>query len=232
MKQAMIMAAGLGKRMRPMTDTMPKALIKFRGRPLLDRVLSSLVISGFQRIIINVHHFGDQIIDFLNSIPDPGPELIISDERKELLDTGGGLKKASDFFTKGPVLIHNVDILTNANLNKYWDHYIMNPVPANLMVKDRKTSRNLLFNDEMILCGWQNNQTGEKIIARQEEANFKLAFSGIYILDTEFIDLLPEKKVFPVMPEILKLAKDVNVKGYRHDEDDWIDLGKPESYKF
>ncbi|MBE0655314.1 MAG: NTP transferase domain-containing protein [Bacteroidales bacterium] len=229
-KQAMIMAAGLGTRLRPHTHYRPKALLEYEGRPLLSHVLDRLISAGFKKIVINVHHFGSQVIDFVKNFKAPATELIISDERSLLLDTGGGLLKAWQYFETSPVLIHNVDILSNIDLNKFWKESTASSIITTLAVKERPTTRPLLFDINMQLCGWKNLQTGEQIITGRQATGYELAFSGIYIIRPEFIPQLPGQEVFPIMPEILRISQTFPVKGYRHDADEWMDMGKKEIY--
>ena len=170
MKQAMIFAAGLGTRLKPLTDTMPKALVRVGGEPLLKHVILRLQNAGFERIVVNVHHFAQQIIDYLNENNNFGLDIRISDERDMLLETGGGLKKAAPLFdASSPIFIHNVDILSNLDFNAFYgaDRKMMCPscgVPhdiaeATLLVSWRKTKRYLIFNDQMRLVGWVNVET-------------------------------------------------------------------------
>ena len=174
MKQAMIFAAGLGTRLKPLTDTMPKALVKVGGQPLLWHVVQKLKAAGFERIVVNVHHFAQQIVDYLAVNDNLGLDIRISDETSGLLETGGGIKKALPLFDPSePILIHNVDILSNLDLTgglspvceageAHGDCPLCESNPdALLLVSQRKTKRYLLFDDEMILDGWTNIETGE-----------------------------------------------------------------------
>ena len=190
MKQAMIFAAGLGTRLKPITDTMPKALVPVGGEPLLQRVLLKLKDAGFERVVINVHHFAEQIVCFLRAKDMFGMDIHISYERDMLLETGGGIKKASSLFdASSPFLIHNVDILSNVDLADFYER--AHDCDALLLVSERKTKRYLLFNDEMNLIGWTNIETGqvkspfEDIKAMDIDAlkrQYKLfAFSGIHV---------------------------------------------------
>ncbi len=182
----MILAAGLGTRLKPLTDTMPKALVPVGGKPLLQHTIEKLKSSGFDEIIINIHHFGQQIIDFVESNNHFDIRIEFSDEREKLLDTGGGIKKASWFFDDGkPFLIHNVDILSNINLYELYAFHLKTLSPATLVCSRRQTSRYLLFDGENHLKGWINEKNGE---VKSPFPNFnpeihqKLAFSGIHIL--------------------------------------------------
>ena len=156
----MIFAAGLGTRLKPLTDHMPKALVPVAGKPMLEHVILKLIAAGFNEIVINVHHFANQIIEFLKEKENFGITIHISDETDCLLDTGGGIKKAASFFTDGePFLVHNVDILSNTDLKSLYDYHINSNNDATLLVSSRKTVRYLLFNAQQDLCGWINKDT-------------------------------------------------------------------------
>lgn len=195
--KAMIFAAGLGTRLKPLTDTMPKALVTVGGKPLLQHTIEKLKAAGFNEIIINVHHFAEQIIDFVEANRHFGIHIEISDEREKLLDTGGGIKKASPFFNDNkPFLVYNVDILSNIDLRKLYAAHMQSnfPVPkrqsghsplATLVCSERQTSRYLLFDKNDHLKGWINEKTAE---LKSPFPDFdprhykKLAFAGIQIL--------------------------------------------------
>ena len=159
--KAMIFAAGLGSRLKPLTDTMPKAMVPIAGRPMLEHVILKLKAAGFTEIVINIHHFGDQILDFLKANGNFGLTIHISDERELLLDTGGGVRKARPFFENSdePFLIHNVDILSDVNLKELYDYHLQSGAVATLLASRRKTSRYLLFDMDKRLCGWINKDT-------------------------------------------------------------------------
>jgi len=160
--QAMIFAAGLGTRLKPITDRMPKALVPVGGQPLLWHVIQKLRAAGFERIVINVHHFADQIIDYIEANQNFGLDIRISDERVALLDTGGGIKHALPLFDPSmPILIHNVDILSNVDLAALYQATLDSQADALLLVSQRQTKRYLLFADDDRLCGWTNIETGE-----------------------------------------------------------------------
>lgn len=161
MRQAMILAAGLGTRLRPLTDTMPKALVPVGGKPLLAHVIDRLQAAGYERLVINVHHFADQVEQYLCAHQNFGLDIAISDEREQLLDTGGGLKKAAPLFDPDePILIHNVDILDNVDYEWLRRQHLPEE-DAVLLVSRRKTKRYLLFDNAMRLMGWTNIETGE-----------------------------------------------------------------------
>jgi NDP-sugar pyrophosphorylase family protein len=229
--KAMILAAGLGTRLQPLTLTKPKALLEVNGVPMLEIIIRKLIKHGFRELIINVHHFAGQIADFLDRNNHFGISITISDETDLLLDTGGGLLKARDFFNDGqPFLVHNVDILSDINLQDLYDSHVKNRQLATLAVKDRKTSRTLLINKNHELCGWHNNQTGQTIIAKEgEEALISLAFSAIHVVSPEIFPLISEKGAFSIMDTYLRLAKNYPILTWRHDPDFWMDLGRIEN---
>ena len=219
MKQAMIFAAGLGTRLKPLTDTMPKALVRVGGQPLLWHVIMKLKRAGYERIVVNVHHFASQITDYLAANDHFGLDIRISDETEALLETGGGIKKALPLFDPSePILIHNVDILSNLDLNAL-------PMDAPLLVvSERKTKRYLMFDDEMRLHGWTNIETGE---VKGEKANHLLAFSGIHVFHPSLTPLLadwPER--FPIMDFYLKACGDHLIRGYEARDLQLLDVGK------
>ena len=200
----MIFAAGLGTRLRPLTDTMPKALVPVAGQPLLWHVLMKLKAEGFMRIVVNVHHFAGQIVDYLEQNHHFGLDVRISDESDQLLETGGGIRHALPLFDQeAPVLIHNVDILSNARLAPLYDLCIESRADALLLVSQRKTSRYLLFDDENILDGWTNVTTGE---VRSPYPGLlpsdcrQRAFSGIHVVGPSlFQRLLAMPARFPII---------------------------------
>lgn len=232
--KAMVLAAGLGTRLRPLTNTLPKALVPVNGTPLLEHVIQRLKFYGFCDIIINVHHFAGQIVEFLQQKQHFGVNIAISDERDKLLDTGGGLKKAAWFFDDGqPFLVHNVDILTDLDLSEFYRAHLHAPhlqsqALATLAVRQRPTSRYVLFNQENLLCGWENRTTGERKIVRStpEEELIPLGFSCLQVIQPEIFELLPEQEVFSITDAYLKLAAHHKIAAFRHDESLWMDVGR------
>ena len=228
--KALIFAAGLGTRLKPITDNLPKALVPIAGKPLLEHVILKLKTSGFDEILINVHHFPDQIIDFIKRNNNFDIRIEISDERELLLDTGGGIKKAAAFFDDNqPFLVHNVDILSTVNLNElYHQHHRSNPL-ATLVVSRRDTFRYLLFDDDLRLRGWINEKTGETkpVGFKHPERYAKFAFSGIQVLSPQVFKLMetyPEK--FPIMDFYLENAKQNSILSYVPADYKMIDVGK------
>ena len=229
--RAMILAAGLGTRLKPLTDSTPKALVKINDHTLLELQINKLKSEGFDQIIVNVHHFGDVIKEYLKQNNFFNCSIEISDESEKLLDTGGGLKKASHFFPDGkPFLVYNVDILSNINLKKLMDFHLASKGIATLAIQDRESSRKFLFDKNKILYGWMNYKTGEKIITRDERSEFfAYSFSGVQIVDPKIFEYFPDKNVFSLIELYLIAAKKEKIFGYVHSEDEWIDFGKMEN---
>ena len=231
MKQAMIFAAGLGTRLKPLTDTMPKALVPVGGQPLLWHVIQKLKAAGFDRIVINVHHFAQQIVDYLKANNNFNIDIRISDETEMLLETGGGIKKALPLFdSQSPILIHNVDILSNIDLAVIYDEAQQSNVDALLMVSWRKTKRYLLFDEEMILDGWTNIETGEirsPYPAINPSDLKQLAFSGIHIISPHVFPLfqeMPER--FGIIDFYLKYCHQCAFMGKEMKDLRLMDVGK------
>jgi NDP-sugar pyrophosphorylase family protein len=229
--RAMILAAGLGTRLKPLTDSTPKALIKIKNYTLLELQIKKLKAEGFDEIIINVHHFADKIKEYLRQNNFFNCSIDFSDESEKLLDTGGGLQKAAHFFSdKKPFLLYNVDILSNIDLNKLMQAHISSSPIATLAVQDRSSSRKFLFNNEMILSGWVNEKSGERILVKDKQSELlSCAFSGIQIIDPKIFKYFPDKDVFSLVDLYLTAAKNEKIVGYLHNNDEWMDLGKIEN---
>ena len=243
MKQAMIFAAGLGTRLKPLTDTMPKALVRVGGQPLLWHVIQKLKAAGYERIVVNVHHFAQQIVDYLAANDNFGLDIRISDETDGLLETGGGIKKALPLFDPTePILIHNVDILSNLDLTgglspvcetgeAHGDCPLCESNPdALLLVSQRKTKRYLLFDDEMILDGWTNIETGEVRSPYKglDPSDCKrLAFSGIHMIWPRvypLFDQMPER--FGIIDFYLQYCHQCAFLGFEQKDLRLLDVGK------
>lgn len=226
----MIFAAGLGTRLRPLTDTMPKALVPVGGQPLLWHVIMKLKAAGFERIVVNVHHFTQQIIDYLQANRNFGLDIRISDERSRLLETGGGIKKALPLFDQqSPILIHNVDILSNLDLA---DDLLSSECPpdALLVVSQRQTKRYLLFDDEQLLDGWTNVETGEvksPYPGLDPSGLRQLAFSGIHVIWPMVFPLfqeMPER--FSIIDFYLRFCHQYAFIGHEQKDLRLLDVGK------
>ena len=228
--KAMILAAGLGTRLKPFTDSNPKALAEVNGKSLLEHNIRYLQRFGIYDVIVNVHHFASKIEDALFEHDNFGSEVSISDERSEVLETGGGLKKAAGFF-KGEenFVVMNVDILTNLDLSKMIEFQIENKAIATLAVMKRESSRMLLFDNDMTLSGWINKNTNEERISRAVQPLQPFAFSGIQVLSGAVLKDIPFEGKFSLIDLYLYLAKSNTIKGYNHTGNIFIDVGKPES---
>lgn len=228
--KAMILAAGLGTRLKPFTNKHPKALAEVNGKTLLQRNIEYLLSYGIEEIIVNVHHFAQQIVDFINKNPGFKKIITFSDETDEVLETGGGLMRAEWFLKdSNPFVLMNVDVLTDMNLKEMIESHKQEDCLATLAVMERKTSRYLLFNDDDILCGWTNVKTGEKIIRREADHYHSKAFSGIHVLSPRIFSLITRTGKFSIVDAYLDLAQDHLIKGFDHTESRFCDAGKPES---
>jgi len=243
--KAMILAAGLGTRLRPLTDTRPKALVELSGRTLLEITLTRLRTFGVTEAIINVHHFADMVIAYLKSNKNFGLRIEVSRE-EILLDTGGGLKKAAWFFLEDPArlgesfLLHNVDVISNIDLARMLQFHTENHALATLAVQNRETSRYLLFNDHLQLCGRRagpgltsgptpSQRPDQKPeIVRPSVRLQPLGFSGIHVISPRLLPMLTEEGVFSIIPSYLRLAaQGENILAFRAEEYYWRDLGRP-----
>lgn len=229
MAQAMIFAAGLGTRLKPLTDTMPKALVRVGGEPLLHHVVMNLRAAGFDRIVVNVHHFARQIVDYLAANGNFGIDIRVSDESDALLDTGGGIRKAAPLFNPDePILIHNVDIMSNVNLAKFYasakEH------DATLLVSDRQTSRYLTFTDRMRLSGWINTKTGET--RGPAPYGTRHAFSGIHVFSPRLFPLMEGfGDKFGIIDFYLKACATADIHGCVKPGLRLLDVGKPDTLR-
>ena len=225
----MVFAAGLGTRLRPLTNDKPKALVEVAGKTMLEIVLTRLKKAGFTEVVVNVHHFADQVISFLDKNGNFGMDINISDERGQLLDTGGGLKKAAHFFADGkPFLVHNADVLTDVDLRSFYNYHCENDALSTVLVRHRPGSRFFLFDKDKRLCGWENIKTRERIIARPSDSLEQIAFSCLHVIDPKIFGLMEESGVFSIIDTYLRLAKDYTILGYVDDTSRWIDIGTPE----
>ena len=229
--KAMIFAAGLGTRLKPFTDSHPKALALVNGKTLLERNISYLHEFGISEIVINVHHFASQIADFIERYRSSNINIHLSNEVEGPFETGGGLAFASEFFkaSTNPFIVMNADILTNLDLNGMFEfHQKVSPL-ATLAVTKRESSRQFLFDDQLKLVGWRNNNTLEtKWVDGECPSAEPFSFSGIHVLSPAIFDLMPSSGVFSITDVYLKLAAIRQVVGYNHSGDLVLDVGKPE----
>ena len=228
----MIFAAGLGTRLKPLTDTMPKALVPFAGKPLLWHAVKSMEEAGIKRIVVNVHHFARQIKDYISSRSWEA-EVVVSDESGLLLDTGGGLLKAQALFIPNkPVLVRNVDIVTSADIKSFVSAHYRNKCDATLMVKKRNTSRYLVFDEEMNLCAWKNTKTNEQIVVKKGQVSQDLAFSGIHMIEQSLLSQMGELRPFSIIKAYLNLVETNVIKGFKAADDEaWYDVGTIEKLR-
>jgi NDP-sugar pyrophosphorylase family protein len=228
--KAMILAAGIGSRLRPLTDTRPKCLLEIQGVTLLEHTIRYLMYYGVDEIIINIHHHADQVVGFLESHNNFSIRICLSDERNGLLDTGGGLKKAGWFFDDGqPFFLTASDVITGLDLHALLQFHLNRRALATVAVKDRPTTRNLLFNKDMQLCGWRNNQTGEIRWARETSDPLPLAFSTIHVIDPALPGLMTEQGAFSMIDVYLRLAATRAVYGFDHSDTPWFEFGRIEN---
>jgi N-acetyl-alpha-D-muramate 1-phosphate uridylyltransferase len=233
--KAMIFAAGLGTRLKPWTDRHPKALAMVNGKSLLQRNIEYLQKFGIEEVIVNVHHFADQIIEAIYKNKGWGSRVSISDESALVLETGGGLKKASWYFDNDSFLIMNADILTDLDLYPMFGYHNNNNALATLAVTNRVTSRYFLFTEGMDLCGWRNTRTGEEkgpvlhFPAEQKQLVQQMAFSGIHLVQTRIFSLMKKDGSFSIVDLYLELAQNEKIKGFEHNHSILVDVGKPES---
>lgn len=226
----MILAAGLGTRLKPFTDHHPKALALVNGKTLLERNLFYLNQYGIKDVIINVHHFADQIEEHLQQEQYRVLNITLSDERNEVLETGGGLKKASWFFDSSePFVLMNADILTNLDLNRVISLHQNSNALATLAVSKRISSRYFLFDEGMQLRGWRNQKTGEERIATTTSVMEEYAFSGIHVIQPSIFKYIHQEGKFSMVDVYLELAKTHLIQGYDHTGSILLDVGKPES---
>ena len=226
----MIFAAGLGTRLKPYTGTMPKALVPVAGIPMLEILIKHLQKSGIIDIIVNVHHFADQVIGFLKLNNNFGANITISHEEDLLLDTGGGLKKASWFFEdQQPFLVQNVDVISDVNYMDMLDLHNNSQSIATIAVSKRETTRYFLFDYNMELCGWENIKTGEVKMARQGIGKLaRSAFSGIHVIDPAIFNFMHQNGKFSIVDTYLELAVTKKIIGFEHNPENWVDMGKPD----
>ena len=238
--KAMVLAAGLGTRLRPLTSDRPKALVEINGRTLLDITLSRLRNFGVSEVIVNVHHFANMIVEYLRAHDNFGMRIEVSREDPDLLDTGGGLKKAAHFFVgssvenssslQEPFIIHNVDVLSTIDLQRMVQFHDENHALATLAVQERKTSRYLLFDEEFSLCGRRAGSDRKPELVRPAGQFHALAFSGIHVISPRLLGMMAEDGVFSIITTYLRLAaQGEKILAFRADEYYWRDLGSPDS---
>ena len=233
--KAMILAAGLGTRLRPLTNDRPKALVEIQGHTLLEITLLRLRNLGIRDVIVNVHHFADLVVDYLKVNGNFGMRVEISRE-ETLLDTGGGLKRVAYFFrdregnTDEPFMLHNVDVLSTIDLDKMTQYHRENGALATLAMQQRETSRYLLFDEHANLCGRRAGRDGAPELVRTADQTAALAFTGVHVISPRLLSMMGDEEAFPIVAAYLRLAGGgEKILGFRADEYYWRDLGRPES---
>ncbi|MFZ4398670.1 MAG: nucleotidyltransferase family protein [Bacteroidales bacterium] len=224
--KAMIFSAGLGSRLRPLTNNKPKALVELNGEPLILGVIKKLKEAGVTEIVVNLHHFANELRTYLTE-NEFGIQIYFSDESNFLQETGGGLKKAASYFQDAQAFFaYNVDILSNIDLNKLYQQHCENKSIATLAVRNRKSSRYLLFDKDNNLSGWENIVSNEvRLTKGKREDLLPFAFSGIQVIDPEIFKLIAEVGRFSIIDVYLRIANSEILKAYVHDKDYWFDLG-------
>lgn len=227
----MLFAAGLGTRMKPFTEKHPKALVPVHGKTLLQRNIEYLAEFGFTDLVVNVHHFARQVQEFLEKHQGFGSNITISDESDQLLETGGGLRKAAGFFkdSRAPFVAMNCDILTDLDLGAMVSRHLKLRSLVTLGVSSRKSTRSFLFDNEGRLCGWMSELSGEKKISRQATPYIPMAFSGVQVLSPEIFEYIQMEGKFSVVDLYLSLTATHPIYAYDHTGSRFIDVGKPES---
>lgn len=228
--KAFIFAAGLGSRLRPLTNDRPKALVEVAGKTLLQHAIEYLQQQGIDDLVVNIHHFGELVLEYLAEHGNFGSQIQVSDERSALLETGGALVQAASLLAgTAPIVLYNVDVLTNLDLRKMLQVHQAQNTLATLAIRKRESSRYLLFDAQNRLSGWQNTKTGAKRLERPQPDLQPYAFSGIHIINPSLLELLPKQpSKFSITPAYLDLATQHSILGYVHDQDYWFDVGKPE----
>lgn len=225
MMKAMILAAGEGTRLLPLTTDLPKALVPFNGIPMLEILMRKMVTAGFKDIVINVHHFRDKIIQYVNDNEGFGAKVMFSEE-EILLDTGGGIRKAMQMLGKDPVLFHNVDVLTGIDLKNFYDSHLEWGGAASLATMKRPTSRSLICNGSGRLVGWQYPEKRIRIIHDKSRGPlYETAFSGVYVLDPNLFKLFPDEDAFSLTPWLLNISVNNHIRAWDHSGSYWYDLG-------
>ncbi|MBR5725435.1 MAG: nucleotidyltransferase family protein [Muribaculaceae bacterium] len=238
--KALIFAAGLGTRLRPLTNDRPKAMVEIAGKPMLQHVIERVAAAGFDDITINIHHFGQTIIDFLEHNGNFGLNIHISDERGLLLDTGGGILKARQWLDGDePFLVHNTDIISTLDLKAFYDYHVEHDALATILVKERVTQRYFLFDENDRLRGWTNKATGEvkPDVQKLQELTLKeLAFGGLHVISPRIFPELERyhrkngEDKFSIVPFYIKQCSHHLIQGYQPQDDYlWLDIGKPDT---
>jgi MurNAc alpha-1-phosphate uridylyltransferase len=226
--RAIILAAGMGSRLKPLTDRTPKALVVFRGMPMVERIIRNLADAGVYEIMVNVHHFAGKVVEFLDKLYIQGVSLHISDESDELMDTGGAILQAREFLKEEKdFIVHNVDVFTNLDIGELIRNHREGNTLATLAVKKRPTSRSLLYDGTGSLCGWVHNETGEKRMVRSPSGSLEdFGNTCVQVINAEFLDFFPKTEPRSLTEMYLELAERHMIGAYTHNQDYWYDLGR------
>ena len=230
--KAMIFAAGLGKRLGSITENIPKALVNINGKTALQIAVEKCSAKGFDEIIINVHHLADMVEDEVKRLNKIGFRISVSDERGKLLENGGGLYKAREFFGKDPFLLYNVDIISDLDLSALYRLHLEKKGLATLAVRHRPGKRFLLIDEDGRMRGWRNISTGDEILAGVSgEGLSEIAFSSLHIVEPEIFNYM-EEGIYSLIDLYLRLASELKIFTLKHDEGYWVDVGTPESLEY
>ncbi len=218
----------MGTRLKPLTDNTPKALVPFQGMPMVDRIIRNLADAGVYDIMVNVHHFANQVIEFLDNLEVEGVSLHISDETGELMDTGGAILQARDFLKgENDFIVHNVDVFTNLDIGDLLRNHRDGQALATMAVKKRSTSRSLLFDGTGSLCGWIHNETGDKKMVRTPSGSLEdFGNSCVQVINAGFLDIFPKTEPRSLTEMYLELAERQKIGAFIHNQDYWYDLGR------
>ena len=226
--KAIILAAGMGTRLKPLTDNTPKALVPFQGMPMVERIIRNLVDAGVYDIMVNVHHFAGKVVEFLDNLVLEGVSLHISDETGELMDTGGAILQARDFLKgENDFIVHNVDVFTNLDIGDLLRNHKDGKALATMAVKKRPTSRSLLFDGTGSLCGWIHNETGQKRMVRSPSGSLEdFGNTCVQVINADFLDFFPKTEPRSLTEMYLELAEQHKIGAFIHNQDYWYDLGR------
>lgn len=230
--RAMILAAGLGSRLKPLTDNTPKALVPFKGTTLVERIIRNLADAGVDHIMVNVHHLAGMVIDFLDKLKVEGVSLHVSDETGALMDTGGAILQAREFLSvEDDFIVHNVDVFTNLDIGDLIRYHRDGRALATIAVKKRSTSRSLLFDSTQSLCGWIHNETGEKKMVRTPSGSVEdYGNSCVQVINKGFLDFFPKTESRSLTEMYLELSEKHKIGAFLHNQDYWYDLGRYQNF--
>ncbi len=224
----MILAAGFGTRLQPLTNRLPKALIPFMGKPMIDYAIYKMKDFGIERIVVNVHHHREKMIEYLTD-NDFGAEILISDEKDEHLLTGGGIKKAGKYFSGADyILVHNADIISSVNFNELVGFHVEKHADVTLSVRSKDDSRVFCFDDKMELTGWKNKATGEIRKSKENSSPKEFGFNGVYVISSKLLKEFPKENKFSIVDFLLDYTKTKSVLGFVDKTPYWFDLGSVE----